>query len=226
MKLHSGRIVLLAAMFALAISITGFAQQPCPVANQIICQGQDGTGVLYASQNDTTGGNGNFATTYQQFSFGQTIDVESFHWVGGYFNPPTQAPITGWALNIYGDNKGVPDLLNTIFGTKVLGTGGETFIGTFNGTSLYQYALNFNSFDINKGTYWASVVPDLGFPPQWGWATSGGANNNGYQCFFGECASIGTGLAFGIDGVPEPGMPVMLGTGILLVAGALRRKLL
>src|SRR5271167_4441584 len=49
------QIILLAAMFALATSVAGWAQLPCGVANQIYCQPWDGGGNLFASQNDTTG---------------------------------------------------------------------------------------------------------------------------------------------------------------------------
>ena len=62
------RIVLLAVVFALATSVVGFAQVPCGVANQITCLPWDGSANLFASQNDTVNGFGNFATVYQQFT--------------------------------------------------------------------------------------------------------------------------------------------------------------
>ncbi len=226
MKRRTTKIVLLVAVFALATSVAGFAQLPCGVANQIVCQPWDGGSNLFASQNDTTGGNGNFATTYTQFSFSHTWDVESFHWVGGYFNPPSQGPITAWTLTFYNDAAGIPG--NPIATGSFPGTGGETFIANVNGFPIYVYWLYFQSFDMGPGTYWASVVPDLGFPPQWGWATATGGN--GYQCFFGSCGAA-PGMAYAIDGTlvtstPEPGTLIMLGTGILGLAGSLRRKLL
>ena len=226
MTSRTTRIVLL-AVFALASSIAGFAQLPCGVANQITCQPWDGGANLAASQNDTNGF-GNFATVYQQFTLasGPTFyDVESFHWVGGYFNPATQGTITGWTLNLFDNGVGGP-------GAQIAtgffpGNGNETFIGNISGFPMYVYWLYFQSFDMAPGTYWASVVPDLGFPPQWGWATSTGTDP-GYQCFFGACGLTGVGFAYAVDGraVPEPGTLVMLGTGILGLAGTLRRKLL
>ena len=90
MSLRTGKIVMLAAVFALSTAVTGLAQ-PCGVANQIVCLPLDGGSNLFASQNDTVSGYGNYATTYQQFTLptGPGFwDVESFHWVGGYFNPP------------------------------------------------------------------------------------------------------------------------------------------
>jgi hypothetical protein len=226
------RIVLLTAVFALATSVAGFAQLPCGVANQIVCQPWDGGSNLFSSQNDTTGGNGNFATTYTQFTLPTTYpdwSLESFHWIGGYFNPPNQGPITAWTLTFYADNAGAPGapLASGFFP----GTGGETFVGNVNGFPIYVYWLYFQDYDLLSGVpYWASVVPDLGFPPQWGWATATGGN--GYQCFFGACGATSIGFAYAIDGtpttgvIPEPGTLIMLGTGILGLAGTLRRKLL
>ena len=228
MTARTTRIILLAAVFALATSVAGFAQLPCGVANQITCLAWDGGSNLYASQNDTVSGFGNFATVYQQFTLPGTAtwDVESFHWVGGYFNPPNQGPITGWTLNLYNNGVGGPG--GQIATGFFPGTGGETFIANVNGFPIYVYWLYFQSFDMAPGTYWASVVPDLGFPPQWGWATAtGGTGTGGYACFFGSCGLTGTDFAYAVDGkaIPEPGTLIMLGTGILGLAGTLRRKL-
>jgi hypothetical protein len=217
----------LATMLVLALSAAGWAQLPCGVANQIVCQPWDGGSNLFASQNDTNGF-GNFATTYQEFTLPGTASgwsLESFHWVGGYFNPPAQGPITAWTLTFYNNNGGIPGnpIASGVFG----GNGNETFIGNVNGFPMYVYWLYFQDFDVRSGTYWASVVPDLGFPPQWGWATSTGADP-GYQCFFGACGLTGVGFAYAVDGTPtpEPGTLIMLGTGILGIAGTIRRKLM
>jgi len=223
MRSRTTRIVMLAVIFALATSVIGFAQ-PCGVANQITCLDWDGSGNLFASQNDTNGF-GNFATVYQQFTLptGTSLwDVESFHFVGGYFNIGPPPLVSAFTLNLFlNDNGGAP-------GTQIA-TG---FFTSFNeqllGGQIYSYDLYFQSFDMAPGTYWASVVPDLGFPPQWGWATAtGGTGTGGYQCFFGTCGATGTDFAFAVDGraIPEPGTLIMLGTGILGLAGSLRRKL-
>jgi hypothetical protein len=226
MKIRIGSIVLLAVFFALTMSMTAFATEPCGLANEIYCQGQDLTGTLYASQNDTNiGGFGNFATAYDHFTLAKTWDVESFHWVGGYFGGG-QAPITAWTLTFYNNNGGIPG--GAIMTDNVAGNANETLLAN----GLYQYDLFFKSFNMGPGTYWASVVPDIGFPPQWGQASSGTGDGMAYQCFFGACGQIGgVNLAFALDGTsgtttPEPGTMVMLGTGILGLAGMLRRKLL
>src|SRR6516162_6500178 len=126
------------------LSVPAWAQLPCGVANQIYCQPWDGGSNLFSSQNDTNGF-GNFATVYDNFTFTQTWDVESFHWVGGYFNPPNQGPITAWTLTFYNDNAGQPG--NPIATGTFAGNGGETFIGNVNGFPIFEYSLFFGSFD-------------------------------------------------------------------------------
>jgi hypothetical protein len=231
MKLGRGKNLFLATLCVVVLSAAGWAQLPCGVANQIYCQPWDGGGNLSASQNDTSiGGFGNFATVYDNFTLNQTWDVESFHWVGGYFNPPAQGPITAWTLTFYNNNPlGGPG--NPIATGSFPGNGNETFINNTSGFPTYLYSLSFNSFNMGPGTYWASVVPDLAFPPQWGWASGTGGDGASWQCFFGACGPLAFDMAFAIDGtpvgvIPEPGTMVMLGTGILGLAGALRRKLL
>lgn len=227
MNSRNTKFTLLATLLLLTVS--AWAQLPCGVANQIVCQPWDGGSNLAASQNDTNlGGFGNFATVFQQFTLPRTAsdwDLESFHWVGGYFNPAVQGPITAWTLTFYLDNGGIPGA--PIAAGSFPGNGGETFVGNVNGFPIYVYWLYFQSFDVLPGTYWASVVPDLGFPPQWGWATSSGTDP-GYQCFFGSCGLTGVGFAYAVDGrpTPEPGTLIMLGTGVLGIAGVIRRKLM
>jgi PEP-CTERM motif len=228
MNLRTTKIVLLVAVFALAASVAGFAQAPCGLPNEIYCQAYDGTGALYASQNDPNVLNVPFATVYDQFTLGtppkwNTWDVESFHFVGGYFtgNPPPFVP--AFTLELYANDAG-----GAAPGTPIA----IGYFTSFNETlidptlQIYSYDLYFQSFDMLPGTYWASIVPDLSFPPQWGWATSTTGNNVGYHCFFGDCGAVGANFALAVDGkpVPEPGTLIMLGTGILGLAGSLRRK--
>jgi hypothetical protein len=221
MNTRTTRVVLLVALFALATSVAGFAQ--CGLPNEIFCQPWDGTGGIYASQNDTNG-NGNYATVYDTFTLPGGVsawDVESFHFYGGYFNPGANPFISAIQLTFYADNAGAPG--------GAIATGAfVNFNETFVGSGVYSYDLFFQSFDLLPGTpYWASVVGTVGFPPQWGWATGVGPGL-GYQAFFSPPAPVGASFAFGIDGtaVPEPGTLIMLGTGILGLAGSLRRKLL
>ena len=148
MKFRTTKIALLVAVFALATSLAGFAaNEPCGVANQILCQGQDGTGIpVRLARMTPRADNGNFATVYDTFTLSQTWDVESFHFVGGYFNGG-QAPITAWTLTFYNDAAGSPG--NPIASGVFPGNGNETLIDANLG--LYMYSLFFQSFDMGAG---------------------------------------------------------------------------
>ena len=54
------------------------------------------------------------------------------------------------------------------------GTANETFIANVNGFPFYLYWLDLPDIVVQPGTYWVSVVPDLAFPPQWGWTSGTG----------------------------------------------------
>src|SRR5262249_1907896 len=106
----------------------------------------------------------------------------------------------------------------------ISGNGGETQLSG----NIYTYDITGLSFtELSNIPYWLSVVPDLDFPPQWGWATSGDGDGTGYQTYFGQGGAIPYDSAFPRSGrwVPEPGRLVRLGTGVIGLAGALRRKL-
>ena len=207
-----------------AIAVMGFAAA-APARADIYSQPWDGTGNLYASQNDTTGGNGNFATVYDNFTLGTTSTVTGVDWVGGYFNPPTQGPITAFTISFYADSGGAPGGL--LASTSVSGTANETLLTGPN----YSYTTAITPFIAAAGTeYWMSIVPDLGFPPQWGWASGTGGDGIAYQDFFGSRSQLGTDLAFGLQGspvVPEPSSLVLAGLGgmsFLVVYGWRRRR--
>ena len=223
MKFGRGKVVLLAAICALLFSVSAYAD------SVLYSQSYDQSGNAYASQNDTNnGGLGNFATAYDNWNIspGGLYNIHEVQFTGSYFNgdPGT---ISGWTVNVYFDSgSGTPGTLQHT--AHISGNGGETFLGTFNGFQTYSYdiaGLNFQ--ELSGIPYWLSVVPDLGFPPQWGWGTGTGGDGAAYQSYFGNNGPVGSDFAFTLIGtsVPEPGTFVMLGTGVLGLAGAIRRKL-
>ena len=225
MNLRCPKALWLAALLVFALSVSGFAQ--CGHPNELYCQPWDGGSNLFASQNDTISF-GNFATVYDNFTLSSSEDIESLHWVGGYFNPPQQGPITAWTATFWTNNAGQPG--TAITAINQAGTANETFISNVNGFPIYSYDMSFASVNLSPGEYWVSVVPDLGFPPQWGWASGTGGDGIAWQDFSGVRTQLAFDMAFAIDGhgvstTPEPGTLVMLGTGILGLAGTIRRKL-
>ncbi len=197
-------------------------------ANTLYSQAWDGVGNLDASQNDTTGGFGNFATTYDDFTLSQAANVNGIEFVGGYFNPPAQSPISAFTLTFYADAGGAPGA--AIATGFFSGTAGETSLGSPGGFPMFDYTINFVNFNMVAGTYWESVVPDIGFPPQWGTGTSASGNGNAYQCFFGSCGVLGGGVnqAFSIlgdaAGVPEPASWALMLLGFGGIGSLLRAR--
>jgi hypothetical protein len=177
----------------------------------------DGTGNNYGSQNDTTGGFGNFATVYDNFTLAGGGAIGGVSWVGDYFNPPTQGPITAFSINFYADNGGQTGGVLQSYGFN--GTANEVFHPSSGGASAYYtYEENLlTPFVAVAGTqYWLSIEPDLGPPPQWGWATGLSGDGQSYQDFFGTRGQLPADMAFTLSGssVPDQGPYGLLFAGL------------
>jgi PEP-CTERM motif len=183
---------------------------------------------LYASQNDTAVF-GMFAQAWDNFTLASATSLTEVQWVGGYYNPQTQGPISSWFVGFYGNNAGQPGAL--LSSVTISGNGGETFLQNDSlGDPNYLYTATVN-FAAGAGTtYWLSVMPTIAFPPQWGWGTSSQGDGVAWQSYFGTGSQIPSDLAFSLyktqqTGVPEPGSLMLLGSGIVGIAATLRRKL-
>ncbi len=110
---------------------------------------------------------------------------------------------------------------------------------TQSGCSANQYGYNvctesgtFPSFDLNPGTYWltlSNAVVNTGDPIFWDENSGVGCHSPGCPSLASE-NSVGTipSEAFTVDGtptVPEPSSILLFGSGVLGLAGLLRRKL-
>jgi len=207
----------------LLIALPGWATQVAVFSQSPNYQG------LYASQNDTSnGGFGSFATAYDNFSLGATANINQITWVGGYYNPQTAGSISAWTVTFWSDAAGQPGSALAVF--NIGGNGSESFLqNDVLGDPVYSYSASVN-FNAASGTqYWVSVVPDLGFPPQWGWTSSSQGDGVSYQDYFGGRSPNATDLAFTLytsqTTTPEPGSLMLLGAGLAGLAGVLRRKL-
>ena len=206
-------------MTSRSLTLLGIAVAAAGMCSADIIYNQpfDGSGQLYASQNDTnSGGFGNFATVYDNFTLSTATEVWGVQWTGGYFNG-TIAPIAGFTLQFYSDSGGVPGA--SIYSTYIPGTAGETDIGLYGAYELYNYSAGLGTpFDAAGGTqYWLSIVPDIGFPPQWGWTSGTGGDGASYQVFFGAGSVLAADMAFSLS-TPEPFTFGLIGIGLAGIA--------
>lgn len=227
------KVALFATLFALAFSAPSYAAL-CGFANQLYCQEFDGTGNAYSSQNDP-GSFGLFAQVYDNFQISGSgqYNLNSVHFYAEYFNSGKTGDLDSITVNLYSDPlQGPPpqNPMDTI--TVPFASVHETLVGNFGGFDVYSYSIDLPSWAVDAGTtYWLDVYANLTFPPQWGWSSGTGGDGVSLQDFFGARSQLAADMAFGLDGtsgqggVPEPGTLVMLGTGVLGVAGAIRRKL-
>ena len=213
---------------AMMAACVGFAVMPAS-ADLLIYEQSSNYKNGVASQNDTNpGGLGNFATAYDNFTLGSTSSITSVKWTGLYFNPPIPGTITGFTVGFYADMAGAPGSLLYSTG-DVAGNAGESFLQNDNlGNPNYLYSLN-TSFVASAGThYWLSIVPDLGFQPQWAWQFSSTGDGTAYHCYLGPCSSIQSDLAFSLytnapATVPEPSSVILLATGLVALGLTVRR---
>src|SRR5690348_9057061 len=136
------------ALGLVAIIATVFALMTASAwADVLYTQAYDNSGNFYASQNDTTGGNGNFATVYDNFTLNTSATINNVQFMGAYFNPPNQGPITGWTIQFWSDNAGQPG--SSLFSQHINGTGNETTLGFCRGFPCFGYSLDISGFDAN-----------------------------------------------------------------------------
>jgi hypothetical protein len=185
-------------------------------------QPYDGTGILYASQNDTNvGGFGNFATTYDNFTLASNSTITDVAWTGGYWGG-SPAAISGFTIGFYSDNAGVPGAL--LLSDAFSGNGNENLFAS--PIATYSTTLG-TAFSAAGGTpYWMSIQATIGLPPQWGWAEGTGGNGNAYEVFRGTGGATFSDMAFTLSGstVPEPVTFLLAGSALLLL-GSVRRRI-
>lgn len=198
----------------------GLLAQPAWADPVVYQQAALAGGAPFASQNDT-GGNGDFAKVFDNFSLTARTLVTDVHWVGGYFNPTSQAPINSFLVQIWSDAAGPGTVL---LADSQAGVANETLISG----STYSYDFDLTTAFVAEAntTYWLSIQPTLLFPPQWGWVAGTGGDGVAYQDFFGTRTQQPLDLAFSLTGhlLPAPAGLALVGLALAGALAASRRK--
>ena len=180
-------------------------------------QPYDGSNIAdaYASQNDSaSGGFGDFAKAYDNFTLDSATSIGKVKWYGEFFSGEP-APISNFLIQFWSDNSG-PNA--ELFSETIVGNAHETFVEKIGNFNLYQYGMDLSlPFQALAGTtYWLSIQATLDYLPQWGWYQGKGGNGVAYQDYlFGNTGPIPTDLAFSLASVPEPITILLLSLGLI-----------
>ena len=180
-----------------------------------------GVGGLLGSQNDTNaGGFGNFAIAYDDFTLGGNATIGTVAFTGGFYDG-SESPITSFTVQFYSNVSGAPG--GSLYSETVTGNAGETYLATVGGDPYYSYSLPVDFAVVGGTEYWLSIVPDFGYPPQWGWAYGTGGDAISYQNFFGTLNPNFGDLGFTLSSTPLPSTWIMMLTGLAGLGFAVAR---
>jgi hypothetical protein len=171
----------------------------------------------YFSSLVATNGNPYTAIAYENFAITGPFDINRVDWQGGYVNPNTPAPVSGFTIGFWADGGGQPGAL--LLSQTIPGTADETFVGSVRGVPTYDYGTPLATpFTAGPGSYWISIQANLAVPPEWAWHTGTGGDSRSLEVVNGNQTFSGVDLAFTLDGepvapVPEPSTLALFGVG-------------
>ena len=157
-----------------------------------------------------------------------------------FVDQPTGGPPTPTSVQVqlsrtsfdFSDNPTHPSFGFTVPGSAIFGIG--PCLPTDTAICIQELSLNFHhSYDFPGGTNWISLLAMMGNGPSHTFWSNANITPTGSQTLSLDLATGGvsgypSSLAFAVFGTPtpEPSSILMLGSGILGLAGLLRRKLM
>ncbi len=139
--------------------------------------------------------------------------VTQVTWRGGYAYGAQYGRVTGFVIGFWPSNSygGEPDLSAEPAEYSVRGLAGEHYVGTFDGTPMYEYAMTIEpGFVAEPGVkYWIQIEASQSVYPDWGLAWGEGGDGShfrfirGYHMYF----NFSHDTAFTLLGIAPPSCP-------------------
>ena len=230
---------------ALVLLVVVFAASPAAANTILYQQPDDLTTSSVGTSEGNLAGSVFYFNVFDNFSLASSDAIATVEWEGGYFDntattpaDPIPAPpseMWGFGVDILSDIAGNPGAIlqrsmfshadvNETFKEILLNPAGTRFYNLH----TYSAALPV-AFDATAGTdYWIRIYakrPTVPTPPdvQWGW-TLGTGGDDAAQQFNGDFFFTGVDdRAFTLK-APEPGVALLLGTSLAVVALRRRRR--
>jgi hypothetical protein len=145
---------------------------------------------------------------YERFNLRPGVKTLDVSWIGACLKGPQKDRVRGWTISLYRDDNGRPG--KAILNRHVPGLAKETEVANIKGFPFYRYGIDPIDLPCVCGqpgcaeppcATWITVVPEIGDPAAWGWATSGKPNSGALREMDGKPSKLGFGMALTIRSV-------------------------
>jgi hypothetical protein len=192
--MRSIRIILLAAASMMLAVVWGCASPGAATLPYV--QAPTTTGALFPSSFVSPAGSDADEYAYDDFTLGVASSITEVRWRGGYAHGAAHEPVSDFWITFYAStaNNSQPLTQNPHVGEACLasytvgGNAGETSVGTFGATAMYDYSYVLPApFAVAANTkYWIRIEALQATTADWGIASATGGDGSHYRFTVGN----------------------------------------
>lgn len=179
-------------------------------ATEIFSQPHNGTGTLHPASTMDPDGSDWDQFVWDSFEMPANQSITEIRWRGGFDPAPWGGgPVVNFQVAIFGNSGQLwePDVVAGPLVEYDSGNAcGQSYAGTFGGTTLYDYAFALPSpFPALGGTrYWINITAWQPSVPDWGFAAASGGNGSHVRLLYHVYQNVPGDLAFSLQTVDAP----------------------